>query len=111
VIHFYTPTSFQAIGVDPYQQIDVAFMLSGAMGGPSSDKRRTNMAHKVRSPSKVPSTPTEIDALRDLYEELSPPWTLGSVDYRTPFDWDPAVFGTRKRPHVHQLKHDLKHAA
>jgi hypothetical protein len=69
------------------------------------------MARKIRFPRKPVSNQTEIDALRDLYEELSPPWTLGSADYRTPFDWDPVIFGARRRPHAHRAKHHPRHAA
>jgi len=69
------------------------------------------MAREIRSPREVPSTRTEIDALVDLYEESLPPWILGSVDPTPPADWDPAIFGIPKHPHVHRLKHDPKHAA
>ena len=69
------------------------------------------MARKIRFPRKVLLARTETDALRDHYEELSPPWSLGSVDYRTAFDWDPAVFGARKRPHAHGSKRDPRRVA
>ena len=63
------------------------------------------MARKTRSPRDIAPIRTELD-LPGLYEELSPPWKDGSVDPMPPADWDPAVFGARKRPHGHKPKND-----
>ena len=72
-----------------------------------------NMTRKSRSRQEVPPIRAEVEIVR-LYEELSPPWRLGSADPTPPVDWDQAIFGDRKRPYVatvHRPKHNLKHAA
>ncbi len=71
------------------------------------------MRRKTRSLQEVPPIRAEIDIV-GLYEELSPPWRVGSADPTPPVDWDQAIFSDRKPPRVasvHRPKHELKHAA
>jgi hypothetical protein len=57
------------------------------------------MTRKIRSLQEVPPIRAEVD-IAGLYEELSPPWRDGSADPTPPVDWDQAIFGDRRRPHV-----------
>jgi len=54
------------------------------------------MTRKIRSRQGVAPIRAEVEIVR-LYEELSPPWRLGSADPTPPVDWDQAIFGDRKR--------------
>jgi hypothetical protein len=70
------------------------------------------MARKTSSPQKVRPTGTEVDRI-GLYEELSPPWTLGSMDRTPPVDWGSALFGKQahaRLPGARRPKHP-PHAA
>ena len=70
------------------------------------------MTRKIRSLQKVPPLRAEID-LVGLYDELSPPWMVGSADPISPVDWDQAIFGDRRRSYAlsaNRAKHDLRHA-
>ena len=69
------------------------------------------MTRKIRSLQRVPPIRTQVDIV-SLYDELAPPWRLGSAAPQV--EWDRAIFGDRKRSHgatVHGRKHGLMHAA
>jgi hypothetical protein len=71
------------------------------------------MTRNIRSGQEVPPIRAEVEIV-GLYEELSPPWRLGSADPTPPVDWDRAIFGDRNRAYIataHRLKHHLKHTA
>ncbi len=68
-----------------------------------------NMTRKIRSVQEVPPFRAEVE-IAGLYEELSPPWRIGSADPTPPVDWGQAIFGDPRRPYVargHRPKHDL----
>ena len=70
------------------------------------------MTRKIRSLQEASPIRAEAD-IGALYEELSPPWSVGSADPTPAADWDRAIFGDRKRPNVaggRRPKHDLSHA-
>ena len=72
-----------------------------------------NMPRKIRSLQEAPPIRAEID-LVGLYEELSPPWMVGSADPMSPAGWDRAIFVHRGRSYAsdeHRAKHNLKPAA
>jgi hypothetical protein len=55
------------------------------------------MTRKIRPRQEVARIRAEVEIVR-LYEELAPPWRLGSADPAPPVDWRQAIFGGRKRP-------------
>jgi hypothetical protein len=57
------------------------------------------MTRKIGSFPEVPPIRTQVDRV-GLYEELSPPWRLGSADPTPPVDWRQAIFGDRKHRHI-----------
>ena len=68
------------------------------------------MPRRNRSVRKGAPTRTDVDRL-ELYEELTPPWRLGSADPIAPAEWDRSVFGDRKHPYAvrgHREKVDRK---
>ena len=70
------------------------------------------MARKNRSLRVGSPKPVEIDVV-SLYDELAPPWMLGSPDPTVPV-WSRAIFGGGKHHPVAGIKrprHDLKHTA
>jgi hypothetical protein len=58
-----------------------------------------NMTRKIGSFAEVPPIRAQVDRV-GLYEELSPPWRLGSPDPTPPVDWNTAIFGDRKHRHI-----------
>ena len=54
------------------------------------------MTRKIRSRQELLPIRVEVEIV-GLYEELSPPWRLGSADPTPSVDWDRAIFGDRKR--------------
>ena len=57
------------------------------------------MTRKIGSFAEVPPIRAQVDRV-GLYEELSPPWRLGSPDPTPPVDWNTAIFGDRKHRHI-----------
>ena len=70
------------------------------------------MARKNRSLRKGSPKAVEIDVV-GLYDELAPPWKLGSPDTTVP-EWSGEIFGGGKHhpvASIHRPRHDLKHTA
>jgi len=84
------------------------------------------MARKYRLLRKGNPKPVEVDVV-GLYNELAPPWKLGSPDFTVP-EWSRAIFGGGKHhplvawqlsadgnivvsPASRGHRHDLKHTA
>ncbi len=70
------------------------------------------MARKNRSLRKGSLKPVDIDVV-GLYNELAPPWKLGSPDTTVPV-WSRAIFGERKHhpaASIHRPRQDLKQTA